>query len=299
MKPQILATGLCILAFGAGAARGAAYVNSAPPIASQYGLIQNVQNYSSNPFWDPNGPYNQRMPQPIYVQGADLNTGDCQRTVAALVGTYCAMRNNCVDMHLADARPDLMIELSRLPGHNYAGACSGFIDEEFNSYVSKYANAAPRIGASFPSGTVQNPDTQNNTEFKLQNPFVPKVDPNAPKSWREEMKERQQELKDLQSQNGAGNARLARADFPTTTADLSFSQRMANRAAGYEPYKDSSAYRQLRIESEEAYRARKQAYCQQALQPTLAVLKSDLETLQKCKADGVKFADCKVQGIYQ
>ena len=28
---------------------------------SKYGQIQNVQNYSSNPFWDPSSPYNQRV----------------------------------------------------------------------------------------------------------------------------------------------------------------------------------------------------------------------------------------------
>ena len=36
-------------------------VTATTTLFSKYGQIQNVQNYSSNPFWDPSSPYNQRV----------------------------------------------------------------------------------------------------------------------------------------------------------------------------------------------------------------------------------------------
>ena len=52
---------------------------------SDYGQIQNVQNYSTNPFWSPGSPYNQRVPQPVYVQGTDLKSGECVQILGPLV----------------------------------------------------------------------------------------------------------------------------------------------------------------------------------------------------------------------
>jgi hypothetical protein len=233
--------------------------SSIQPI-SQYGLIQNVQNYSSNPFWNPSGPYNQRMPQPVYVQGADLNTADCQRTVGTLVASYCVNNNNCVGMQLSDIRPVMMLQLARLPGHNYATSCAGFIDSEFNSYVSKYSNAGPSGNyVPFPTGTVANPNYNNETDFQIENPYQIRDRTWNGEEWDRERKERAQELQELQSQNGAGDIHLARADFPETAADLSFSERMELDAAGYAPWKDASPYKPIKLESEDDYLNRKRA----------------------------------------
>lgn len=242
-----IVVGMLLLVRGVFAA--ANYANSAPAIGSQYGLVQNVQNYSSNPFWDPNGPYNQRIaPTVVYMQGADLDTDDCQRTVATLVAAYCAQFNNCVGLSLSDVRPSIMLQLSRLPGHNYATACAGFIDAEYSSYVSKYANAGSvNYAVPFPVGTVPTP-AADTYEFKIENPYETR-DPD----WKIEKRAREQELRDLQSMNGAGGERLARADFPLTVSDLSFSERMANKAAGYEPYKDMSAYDKANLTEWEDY----------------------------------------------
>ena len=105
---------------------------------SQYGQIQNVQNYSSNPFWNPDSPYNQRMPVPVYVTGADVNTSDCTAVVGALVASFCASRNNCANMDVNDARPTLTVQLASLPNHNYVTPCAGYIDTEFEKYVSHF-----------------------------------------------------------------------------------------------------------------------------------------------------------------
>lgn len=226
---------------------------SVQPI-SQYGLIQNVQNYSSNPFWDPYGPYNQRMPQPVYVRGADLNTADCQRTVGTLVASYCVDNNNCVGLQISDIRPVMMLQLARLPGHNYATSCAGFIDSEFNAYVSKYSNAGPSNSyTAFPGATTPNP-TFNEREFEIENPYTIKNRTWNNEEWEKEKKERIRELNELQSQNGANDIKLARADFPTTAADLSFSEHMELDATGYKPWKDASPYAEpLKLESEDKY----------------------------------------------
>lgn len=220
--------------------------NALTPV-SQYGQIQNVQTYSSNPFWNPNGPYNQRMPQPVYVQGADMNAGDCQRTVSALVANVCATMNNCKDARLTDVRPTLMVQLSRLPGHNYATACSGYIDEEFDKYVKQYANTgAVMPGATFPVGT--QPVQTNQPEIK--NPF------DAPMpQWQQEMQERAQDLEALSAASGY-DPHVERASFPTTFADLSFSERMDIKAQGYEPFKDVRAYQEIKIEDKKEFEDR-------------------------------------------
>lgn len=232
---------------------------------SKHGLIQNVQNYSSNPFWTPDSPYNQRMPQPVYVQGVDVGTSDCQRVVSALVASYCASRNNCINDSLDDARPTLIIQLASIPSHNYATACAGFIDTEFQSYVATHSTAAPtNKQVAFPGATAPNP-VANESEFKIQNPYAPQLPTWNGDPWMQEMLERKIELENLQSQNGAGNEKIVRADFPTTAADLSFSERMENAATGYAPYKDTSAYEQLNIESEETYLQRQQELKQMQL----------------------------------
>lgn len=217
---------------------------------SQYGQIQNVQNYSSNPFWDPNGPYNQRMPVPVYIQGTDVDTSDCQRVVSALVESYCSARNNCRDESLSDAKPTLTVQLANIPGHNFVTPCSGYIDTEFESYKKQNANYAPDGKAvAFPTATVPNPNaTQQDIKFESQPAKV------AP--WAQEMMERKQELQELQAQNSSGTTELAKADFPKTFSDVSFSDRMQILKEGYEPYAGKSAYKQMNLESEEEYLTR-------------------------------------------
>ena len=147
-----------------------------------------------------------------------------------------------------------MLQLARLPGHNYATACAGFVDSEFESYVSKYANAGPSNSyTAFPNATVPNP-TINDSEFKIQNPYERQPRSWGGEEWEQEKLDRIRELNELQSQNGADDIQLARADFPTTAADMTFSERMELKSAGYEPFKDASPYaKPFKIESEEDY----------------------------------------------
>ena len=74
--------------------------------------------------------------------------------------------------------------------------------------------------------------------------------------WATEIQERKQELQDLQSQTGTNDHHIYSADFPTTYADLSFSERLENAATGYEPFKDMKAYREMKIEDQETYLSR-------------------------------------------
>ena len=214
--------------------------NAATSLFSDYGQIQNVQNYSSNPFWTPNAPYNQRLPQPVYVQGADLNTEDCIKVVQSLVAVQCMARDNCKSTALADIRPAIMVQLSNLPGKNYVTACAGYIDGVFESYVAQYGVTAPKDmnrAVAFPNATVPNTSTNDNNGVQLYNPYKIQTP-----EWKQDIIDRSQELKKLQNQN-AGNNNLSAAAFPTTYADLSFSERMQNAAAGYAPYKDLKAYK--------------------------------------------------------
>ncbi len=232
-----------------------------PTPFSPQGQIQNVQNYSNNPFWTPNAPYNQRLPQPILVQGAALDAGECQRTVSALIESYCLGQNYCRDIDLNDARPALMMQLSNMPNANYLSACVGYLDTEFATYKSKYNNVmVTGAPVAFPDAVVPNPNVDA-PEFKIKNPYAPQIP-----DWAQEMNERKQELKDLQSQNGPGYVKLAHADFPTTIADVSFIDRMKNAAAGYEPFKDADVFLEIKIESEEDYLNRQVALLQQRQQ---------------------------------
>lgn len=210
---------------------------AATSLFSDYGQIQNVQNYSTNPFWTPNSPYNQRLPQPVYVQGADLNAEDCFKVVQSLVSVQCMARDNCKNTTLADIRPTIMVQLSNLPGNNYVSACSGFIDGVFESYVAQYGTGIPNRAVAFPDATTPNQNLNNNNKIQIQNPYQ-QVLP----EWQQDIIERSNELQQLQQQNGAGSEHLSATAFPTTYTDLSFSERMANATEGWEPYKDSSAY---------------------------------------------------------
>ena len=211
--------------------------HAAVSLFSDYGQIQNVQNYSSNPFWTPNSPYNQRLPQPVYVQGADLTAEDCFKVVQSLVSVQCMARDNCKDTTLADIRPTIMVQLSNLPGNNYVSACSGFIDGVFESYVAQFGNNIPNRAVAFPNATEPNQNLNNNNKIQIQNPYKQVVP-----QWKQEIRERSQELQELQQQNGAGSEHLSANAFPKTYEDLSFTERVNLAAADYAQYKDMNAY---------------------------------------------------------
>jgi hypothetical protein len=172
-------------------------------------------------------------------------------------------------MQLSNVRPVMMLQLARLPGHNYATSCAGFIDSEFASYVSKYSNAGPSNAyVAFPNPTVANPSVYE-TDYQIENPYQIRNRTWNGEEWQRERKDRIQELKDLQAANGAGNEKIVKTEYPTTFADLSFTERMDALQSGYEPFKDASAYRGMTIESEDEYwqkyctRNPKSARCQQ------------------------------------
>lgn len=298
MKSKILSIIGAVFGLGAMPAMATTFPTTTTPF-SQYGQIQNVQNYSSNPFWNPNSPYNQRMPVPVYVQGTDVDTNDCQTVVGALVSSYCASRNNCVGIDVDDARPTLTVQLASLPNHNYVTPCAGYIDTEFSKYVSQNALAVPTGGAvAFPAATTPNTNT-NSQPAEFQNPYQQQLPTWNGEPWMQDMLERKQELEQLQSATTGGDTTLARADFPSSASDLTFTQRIQNDAAGYAPYTGKSAYHTINIESEEAYQQRTNAYCSSEI-AKLTTIDTDLATLYKCKNDGTPFNDCKklLKGIY-
>lgn len=218
---------------------------SATSLFSDYGQIQNVQNYSTNPFWSPNAPYNQKMPQPVYVQGNAVTTDECIRVIQSAVAFQCAARDNCRNTQLTDIRPAIIVQLSNLPGKAYGTACAGYLDSVFESYVAQYGNNAPTRQVAFPDSTIPNPSINNNSNtIQIKNPYEIKTP-----QWQQEINERSRELQELQSENGAGNYGLSATAFPTTYNDLSFTDRMTNEAAGYAPYKDKSAYKTIEVKT--------------------------------------------------
>lgn len=175
----------------------ASNVYAAPSLFSNYGQIQNVQNYSTNPFWTPNSPYGQHLPQPVYVQGAELTAEDCTNIVQSLVSVQCMVRDNCKNTSLSDIRPAVMVQLSNLPGHNYISACSGFIDGIYEKYVEYYGNNAPTNRVNFPTATTPNPAVSD-TGYHLENPYKQQIP-----QWQQEVNDRAAELQYLQEQNAA------------------------------------------------------------------------------------------------
>ena len=139
---------------------------NAPTFMSKYGEIQSVNKYSSNPFWSPDSPYNQRFPTPIYATGPDVNTGDCNRIVQNLITEYCASRGDCANARISDVRPHIMVSLSQLPGHNFATSCGGYIDTIFESYQKTYGNSSTGIVNIVP---IQNKATA--PSIQIENPF--------------------------------------------------------------------------------------------------------------------------------
>ena len=219
----------------------AVFAYSATSLFSDYGQIQNVQNYSTNPFWTPNSPYNQKMPQPVYVQGTAISNEECVKVLQSAVSMQCMARDNCKNTSLSDIRPAVIVQLSNLPNKAYSTACIGYLDTVYESYVAQYGNNAPTGRVNFPNATTPNPSLNNNAPV-IQNPYEIKT----PK-WQQEINERSQELQRLQSQTNSVNTGLTATAFPTTYADLSFSERMANDTEGYAPYKGTTAYKTINV----------------------------------------------------
>ena len=200
---------------------------------SQYGMIQNVQNYSNTPFYNSNS-YLNSTPKIVYDSGPGLKPGDCEKTVSALIENECAKRKNCQDTTLSDIRPSIMVQLSTLPGYNYASSCSGYIDTIFANYVRQnqltgYVDAS----ATFPTVSPTTQPAQN----------IPK--------WQSEYNERANELKELQSQTKTTTDNLTASAFPKTFEDLPLEQQLDIKRQGYEPYKDANAYVPLKIKRDE------------------------------------------------
>jgi hypothetical protein len=212
---------------------------------SKYGIIQNVQNYSTSPFWNTNSPYyNATMPQAVYVTGPSITTDECLRIITSLVTVQCMSLNNCINTELSDIRPAIIIQLSRMTGGNYATACGGYLDGVFEEYVKKYANAAPRLRpVAFPTAITPNSTTDTN-QIEIKNPFAPQQP-----DWAKEIEERKQELQELRSQTDSLNSR-AGAVFPATYADISFTERKENATKDYAAYANTSAYRSINIEAD-------------------------------------------------
>lgn len=201
---------------------------------SQYGVIQNVQDYSSNPFYNPNTRII-TSPKIIYATGPSLKANDCERVVQSLVENECAQRNRCQTTQLSDIRPSIMIQLSTLPGYTYASTCVGYIDTIYEKYVKNNRNVNIVTTANFP--------TVSATQATAGTP-----------QWKVEYNNRANELKALQAQTQTSNNTLVATNFPTTFNDLSFSQQNAIKKEGYEPYWDKSPYVPLDIErTKDAY----------------------------------------------
>lgn len=202
-----------------------------PTPFSTYGEIQAVQKYSSNPFWTKDSPYNQRMPTPIYATGTDLTTGDCNRVVANLIASYCASNNNCTNKKIGDVRPTVMVQLSQLPGHNFATSCGGYIDSEFENYKKTYGNVS--------QNNIVKPVTNNKTtQSIIQTDNLFKQQPTKAE---QAVADRAAELKRMQALTTPTPV-VTTKEFPKTVDDLSFTDRMALASEGYEPYKDKKSY---------------------------------------------------------
>jgi hypothetical protein len=228
---------------------GFAYLVYSPLVAqaapfSQYGMIQNVQNYSSNPF------YNSKTgtittPKIVSDTGPALKASDCDRAVSSIITSVCSQKNNCKGTTLAEIRPSVMVQLSLLPGYNYASSCVGYIDSAYEKYTNPnaittnidatYKNIANVNAGQYTTGIASAP-TQKNS--------------NIPK-WQQEYNERAAELKALQSETNNFQSDVIKTDFPKTFNDLSFAEKNAIKQQDYEKHKDAQVYVPLNIQKTE------------------------------------------------
>lgn len=211
---------------------------------SQYGLIQNAQNYSSNPFYTP-GTYGTSYPKIVYNSGPALKPADCQVTIAALIQNICATRNNCRNTTLPDVRPEIMVALSKLPVYNYASSCAGYIDGEYQKYINPNSNTTAAESARQNMPTINANNTATQTSFPTGTPTAQTAKKQT------EYEKRAAELKSLQNQTKTSADNITAAEFPTTFEDLSFAEKNEIKRAGYEPYKNAQTYIPLNIERDE------------------------------------------------
>lgn len=211
----------------------------AAPMFSQYGQIQNVQNYSTNPLYTPNSSYRYNMPSPVFSTGPTVSTSDCQYTVTDLINNYCLGLNNCAGLDANDIRPSIMLQLSYMQNGNYSTACAGYIDELFNKYISQHPNTKT---VSVPMQS----DTASVPQSTIANPYQN----NAP-TWAQDMQKRQQELQNLRKPDDNMYTQGVLYSFPSSSADLSREEKIANLTHGYEPFKDARAYREMDIRRDE------------------------------------------------
>ncbi len=239
---------------------------------SRYGLIQGVQNYSSNPFWSPNAPYNMRMPVPVYVNGPDVKTDECQALVADLVSVTCAQMNNCRGTKLSDVRPSVMLQLSQMSGdRNYATACMGYIDWAYNEYMK--SNSINK-NATFPTYAVPNPMVATSATTKTE----------TKPQWQSDMESRAAELASYHDQTSAPAA-ISNSEFPKTYADVSFEKRIENEKLGYEPFKEAKAYNTIKLESAAEAQARREAALKKKDQEACDALKRNSNETQNKVTD--------------
>ena len=226
-----------------------AYLVCSPLVAqaapfSQYGMIQNVQNYSSNPF------YNSKTgtittPKIVSDTGPALKASDCDRAVSSIITSVCSQKNNCKGTTLAEIRPSVMVQLSLLPGYNYASSCVGYIDSAYEKYTNPNA-ITTNIDATYKN--IANVNTGQYTTGIASAPT--QKNSNIPK-WQQEYNERAAELKALQSENNPTQPHVTYTNFPKTFNDLSFAEKNAIKQQDYEKYKDAQVYVPLNIQKTE------------------------------------------------
>jgi hypothetical protein len=189
------------------------------------------------------------------------------RIVSDLISIHCSNKNYCANATLSDIRPVIMIQLSRISTGNYATSCGGYIDGEFDKYIASHGGGTQQPRVYLPAHT----STSKAPQIQVKNPYTPQTP-----DWAIEIQERKQELQDLQSENGTNVYGITQTDFPTTYADMSFSDRMKNEQIGYEPYKNTRAYTELKVESLDTYQNR---FASSNKGKTLAKLQTDAEKI--------------------
>ena len=157
--------------------------------------IDNVQNYSSSPFYSTDGSYAQRFPTPVYAKGPQLNAAECISVVNSAIWTQCSFRNNCAGATLSDIRPGVILELSNRTDNNYATACAGYIDELFQQYKQQAAGAVGPVNfptAGRPANYGMSAQPVNPLSYYDQMP-----------QWEVDQEIRKGQLRTLQAQNAA------------------------------------------------------------------------------------------------
>jgi len=189
--------------------------------------IQNVQDYSSNPFWTPGGPYNQQViPTPIFVRGPQLGAAECQSAVASAIWTQCQFRNNCAGLRAEDIRHGVIMELSNRRDANYVGACAAFIEPMFEQFRQQTAGMVRQTGFPAPTRPLNmsqpGPATAGAWSYHNQLPQH-ELD--------QEMRQRQMDT--LRQQNEP-RPQMFVAQMPMTFDDLSFVERMEITREGFQ-----------------------------------------------------------------